>query len=89
MSEKVASMATSLEDIDRRSLFHPWTSIAEHAKNGPLVIQSGQGARLRDNQGRESIDGLAGLWCVDIGYGRTEVADAIAAHRANGSQIIG
>ncbi|MEE2674602.1 MAG: aminotransferase [Myxococcota bacterium] len=71
-------MAPSLEEIDLRSLLHPWTSISEHAKVGPLVMHEGHGARLRDTQGREYIDGLAGLWCVDIGYGRSEVADALA-----------
>jgi L-2,4-diaminobutyrate transaminase len=72
-------MATTLEELDQRSHLHPWTSIAYHTKHGPLVIESGEGARLRDTRGREYIDALAGLWCVDIGYGRREVADAIAA----------
>ncbi len=71
-------MASSTEEIDLRSLLHPWTSIADHQKTGPLVMVGGEGARLRDNRGREYIDGLAGLWCVDIGYGNREVADAIA-----------
>ncbi len=71
-------MGGSIEEIDLRSVFHPWTSIAEHRKLGPLVIVGGEGARLRDNRGREYIDGLAGLWCVDVGYGRRELADAIA-----------
>ena len=71
-------MASSIEETDLRSVFHPWTSIADHKKVGPLVIVGGEGVRLRDNRGREYIDGLAGLWCVDIGYGRREVADAIA-----------
>jgi L-2,4-diaminobutyrate transaminase len=76
-------MSTSIEQIDQRSVFHPFTSIAEHAEVGPLVIVEGEGVRLRDNHGNEYIDALAGLWCVDIGYGRREVADAIArqAHK--------
>ena len=69
---------TSLEEIDQRSIFHPFTSIAEHRKVGPIVMVGGEGACLRDTHGREYIDGLAGLWCVDIGYGRNEVAEAIA-----------
>ena len=71
-------MAPAMEEVDLRTLLHPWTSIAEHNKLGPLVMREGRGARLRDNRGREYIDGLAGLWCVDIGYGRTEVADALS-----------
>ena len=72
-------MTDSLEATDLRSAFHPWTSIADHASRGPIVIESATGARVRDSHGREYVDGLAGLWCVDIGYGRQEVADAIAA----------
>ena len=71
-------MTPAMEEVDLRALLHPWTSIAEHNKLGPLVMREGHGARLRDNQGREYIDGLAGLWCVDIGYGRPEVADAVS-----------
>ena len=69
----------STEQLDRQSVLHPWTSIADFAKSGPLMIVRGEGARLWDKRGREYIDSLAGLWCVDIGYGRREVADAIAA----------
>jgi len=76
-------LASSIEQLDKRTVFHPWTSIAEHAETGPLVMVEGEGARLRDNHGNEYVDGLAGLWCVDIGYGRREVADAISvqAHK--------
>ena len=45
---------------------------------GPRFIESGQGIRITDSRGVTSIDGFAGLYCVNIGYGRTEVADAIA-----------
>jgi L-2,4-diaminobutyrate transaminase len=72
-------MNRSIEQADRESVFHPWTSIADHLARGPLVIVEGEGVRLRDNRGREYIDALAGLWCVDIGYGRRELAEAIAA----------
>src|SRR5262249_15737513 len=42
----------------------------------PLVVVEGQGAILRDSEGREYIDGLSGLWNVNIGHGRAELADA-------------
>ncbi|MFM9939303.1 MAG: aminotransferase [Hyphomicrobiaceae bacterium] len=65
----------SLEDIDRESLFHPNTSIADHMKKGPLIVSDGRGVRVKDQKGRDIIDCGAGLWCVNIGYGRPEMAE--------------
>lgn len=67
---------------DRDSLFHPFTSVADHLRDGPLVIVEGNGVRLKDIEGREYLDGMAGLWCVNLGYGRREITDAIAAQSA-------
>jgi L-2,4-diaminobutyrate transaminase len=69
----------SLEELDRRSLFHPFTSIREHEVSGPLVITDAAGVRVRDREGREYIDGMAGLWCVNVGYGRRELVEAMTA----------
>ena len=49
-----------------------------HAQ-GTRVIVSGRGVFLQDAQGRQLLDGLAGLWCVNVGYGRAEITDAVAA----------
>lgn len=49
-----------------------------HAQ-GTRVIVSGSGVFLQDAQGRQLLDGLAGLWCVNVGYGRAEITDAVAA----------
>ena len=68
----------SLEEMDRQSLLHPATSIADHLKNGPTIIAGGSGVRVRDRNGRELIDCGAGLWCVNIGYGRAELGEAAA-----------
>jgi L-2,4-diaminobutyrate transaminase len=68
----------SLEEMDRQSLIHPATSIADHLKNGPTIIAGGAGVRVKDRQGRELIDCGAGLWCVNIGYGRAELGEAAA-----------
>ncbi len=64
-----------LEDIDRECLFHPNTSIADHLKKGPLIVSDGRGVRVKDQKGRDIIDCGAGLWCVNIGYGRPEMAE--------------
>jgi len=65
--------------IDRESLFHPFTSVADHLRDGPLVITEANGVRLKDINGQEYLDGMAGLWCVTLGYGRREITEAIAA----------
>jgi L-2,4-diaminobutyrate transaminase len=65
-----------LEDIDRETMFHPNTSIADHLQKGPHIMAEAQGVRIRDRQGRDLIDCSAGLWCVNIGYGRSEMGDA-------------
>jgi L-2,4-diaminobutyrate transaminase len=67
----------SLAELDRRSFLHPFTPVADHLESGPRVITEGEGAWLRDLDGQRYFDAVAGLWCVDIGYGRPEVAEAI------------
>ncbi|MGA7869189.1 MAG: aminotransferase class III-fold pyridoxal phosphate-dependent enzyme, partial [Stellaceae bacterium] len=73
-----AAQNYSLEEMDRQSLIHPATSIADHLKNGPTIIAGGSGVRVTDRHGRELIDCGAGLWCVNIGYGRAELGEAAA-----------
>lgn len=65
-------------DLDRRFVFHPFTMLADHEKAGPpVVITGGRGAVLTDDAGRDYIDAMAGLWCVNVGYGRREIAEAM------------
>jgi len=68
--------------IDRDSLFHPFTSVADLMRDGPRIMVEGKGVRLRDIHGQEYLDGMAGLWCVTMGYGREEIVEAIAAQSA-------
>ncbi len=68
----------SLDALDRERLFHPYTSIAEHLAHGPRILAEGKGVWLRDASGRELLDAMAGLWCVNVGYGRHEIAEAMA-----------
>lgn len=66
----------SFVDMDRQRLMHPMTSIVDHMQKGPLIITKGKGVWLTDIDGKEYIDCCAGLWCMNIGYGRTEIAEA-------------
>ena len=68
---------TSLNDLDRRYSIHPFTSIPAHDVAGPLMITEGHGCRLTDTAGKTYLDAMAGLWCVNIGYGNEEMADAL------------
>ncbi len=72
-----ASHNLTLEEMDKDSLFHPYTALAQHMETGPRIITEGKGVVLKDIEGREYIDALAGLWCVNIGYGRPEIAEAV------------
>ena len=69
----------SLEEMDKQSLLHPSTSFADHEKGTPRIIETGKGITITDRNGNEYLDAFGGLYCVNIGYGRTEVADAIYA----------
>ncbi|KRP99758.1 hypothetical protein AOQ73_19475 [Bradyrhizobium pachyrhizi] len=71
----------TVAELDRSSVLHPFTQLKDYAsgKSGdPTIVAGGKGIRIEDTQGRSYIDGFAGLYCVNIGYGRTEVAEAIA-----------
>lgn len=68
-----------LKQIDSATHLHPFTSAAEHAEAGGQIMVQGDGLRVRDSAGREYLDAMAGLWCVNVGYGRQEIVDAIAA----------
>ncbi|MBI4692964.1 MAG: aminotransferase class III-fold pyridoxal phosphate-dependent enzyme [Gammaproteobacteria bacterium] len=72
-------MQSDLHGMDVAAHLHPYTNFADHAERGPLIMDGASGVRVRDTEGREYIDAMAGLWCCDVGYGRQEIADAIAA----------
>ncbi|ESY13619.1 aspartate aminotransferase family protein [Mesorhizobium sp. C386A] len=69
-----------IAEMDRRTVLHPFTYLKDYASGNvdPTIVETGKGVRIQDATGREYIDGFAGLYCVNIGYGRTEVAEAIA-----------
>ncbi len=68
-----------LQALDAAHHMHPFTHGAGLNAKGARVITRAEGCWLTDSDGNRILDGMAGLWCVNIGYGRTELADA--AHR--------
>jgi len=67
----------NLVEADRHHL-HPFTAIQEHEANGPQVMDRAEGIHVYDKDGKQYIDTMAGLWCVNIGYGREEMAKTIS-----------
>ena len=67
-----------LQRLDAAHHFHPFTDNAALAAKGARVITRGEGVWLTDSEGNRIIDGMAGLWCVNIGYGRKELARVAA-----------
>ncbi|TIT28187.1 MAG: aminotransferase class III-fold pyridoxal phosphate-dependent enzyme [Mesorhizobium sp.] len=66
---------------DRNSVLHPFTQLKDFATGklgDPTIVETGKGIRIQDANGNQLIDGFAGLYCVNVGYGRTEVAEAIS-----------
>jgi 4-aminobutyrate--pyruvate transaminase len=55
---------------------HSYTNLPRHEETGPLVLTHGKGIYVYDEQGREYIEGLGGLWCVSLGFGEEALVDA-------------
>ena len=70
-----------LDQWDRAHFFHPSTHLGQFAR-GEMpnrIITGGQGVYITDRDGTRLLDAFAGLYCVNVGYGRPEIAEAIAA----------
>lgn len=67
-----------LQALDAAHHMHPFTDSAELAKKGARIITSAKGVWLTDSDGCVILDAMAGLWCVNIGYGRQELVDVAA-----------
>lgn len=65
-----------LQALDAAHHMHPFTNDDDLAAKGARVITRARGVMLIDSEGVEMLDGMAGLWCVNIGYGREELAKA-------------
>jgi len=70
-----------LDQWDRENFFHPSTHLGQHARGEApnRIVTGGEGVYIHDRDGNKLLDAFAGLYCVNVGYGRTEIAEAIAA----------
>ena len=67
-----------LQALDAAHHMHPFTANGELAQKGARIITRANGVTLTDSEGNQILDAMAGLWCVNIGYGRDELADVAA-----------
>jgi adenosylmethionine-8-amino-7-oxononanoate aminotransferase len=63
---------------DHEHMIHPWVDLGLAKTREPLIVVEGEGATVTDAKGHRMIDGIGGMWCVNVGYGRDEIAEAIA-----------
>ncbi len=69
-----------LSKWDRENFFHPSTHLGQFARGEApnRIITGGEGVYIEDRDGNKLLDAFAGLYCVNVGYGRTEISEAIA-----------
>lgn len=74
-------MNARITDIHKKDIahaLHPYTNLAAHEEQGPLVITRGEGVYVWDDQNNRYLEGLAGLWCVSLGFSEERLAKAAA-----------
>jgi putrescine aminotransferase len=76
MNAAVPSSTAELQALDTAHYLHPFTDYKALGRKGSRVITRADGVYLWDSDGRRILDGMAGLWCVNVGYGRRELAEA-------------
>jgi 4-aminobutyrate---pyruvate transaminase len=73
------NVLSNLAVRDIETLIHPYTNLATFRDVGPLIIERARGVYVYDSEGKDYIEGMAGLWCTALGYGNEELVEAAAA----------
>ena len=68
---------SAIQKLDSAHYLHPFTDHSALAERGARVMVKGDGIYLWDSEGHKILDAMSGLWCVNIGYGRTSMCDAV------------
>ncbi|WP_372740665.1 aspartate aminotransferase family protein [Neptunomonas sp.] len=74
--ENYSSITTEIQAFDAEHHLHPFTNTGALNKKGARIITKGDGVYIWDSEGNKILDGMAGLWCVNMGYGRKELTEA-------------
>ncbi|MFD2273993.1 aminotransferase class III-fold pyridoxal phosphate-dependent enzyme [Undibacterium arcticum] len=69
----------AIQDLDAAHYLHPFTDSKALASHGSRVIVKGEGIYIWDSEGKRLLDGMSGLWCMNVGYGRKSISDAVYA----------
>ena len=72
----IEESTSELQHLDGQHHVHPFTDPKAIQKDGSRVITRAEGIYLWDSNGEKILDGMAGLWCVNVGYGRETLAKA-------------
>jgi 4-aminobutyrate--pyruvate transaminase len=72
----VPALGNSPASRDIESLLHPYTNLRLHQTKGPMIITGGRGVYVHDDQGKEYLEGLAGLWCASLGFSEPRLVEA-------------
>jgi putrescine aminotransferase len=76
MTQAHALDTARLQALDTAHYLHPFTDFKQLGAKGARIVTHADGIYLWDSDGNRILDGMAGLWCVNVGYGRAELADA-------------
>ena len=68
----------TLNQADRQYALHPFTNLSGHQKDGPFIIEKGDGIYVWDDQGNRLLEGMAGLWCTSLGFSEQRLVEAAA-----------
>ena len=75
----MAAVPNSPHARDIASLIHPMTNLVKHEKDGPIILEEGKGVWVKDIEGNEYIEGMAGLWCTALGFNNERLINAAVA----------
>ncbi len=78
MKQLSTTQITEIWKKDKEHHIHPWTDFATFKDEGAMILAHSEGCYVFDAEGNKYLDGIGGLWCVNVGYGRKEIADAIS-----------
>jgi putrescine aminotransferase len=76
MSKAQKNSTDSWQSRDRRHYLHPFTDHKELGQKGSRIVTRADGVYIWDSDGNQILDAMSGLWCVNLGYGRTELVEA-------------
>ncbi|MFZ5790346.1 MAG: aminotransferase [Pseudomonadota bacterium] len=78
MTSNLRYDTAALTEQDHAHIIHPWIDLGQAKTQDLVIVAESDGAYVYDSEGRRMLDGIGGMWCVQIGYGREEMAQAIA-----------